>query len=823
MNENEQTSTNPTTRMPRNHGGATNAQQAEVKSPSAEEIINLGILFVHGIGAQRRGDTVAQCGAAIHGWLSEWMTQPLIAQGSFKVELLDTNLTQPRAEEPAHSRLIFRKEQALSEQSWLLAESCWSEAFRPPSYREFIRWAAWVFPLTCVLHVLSSFCRNDRVMRNTTMAIELLTKRSAAMSPESFLRTMNQLQSDLGPRYGPLPGGAALRKILSSEQFRASIRWSATPFQLASLLFVAFPLQVILLAVMVIGLLPIGFVRSGVLRAQKAIAAVLGDSYLFVASPISKSATVTQVKKDLEWLCNSLSKDSDQIVVLAHSQGAAVVYRAIEEWSWEGKVPKKLKLLITYGSGLQKLHALQELSRKQAPYKVRATKLGSVSAGLGSIGVMAAWLWIVGAIPFWLAALGFAAGFLLLLLALTFFRGAYEDVDPPLLLVKWANFFASNDPVSNGPTAVKPPQFRSTGNAALDSVYSRVSEQLVNFFHFAEREVVNLRSSIADHTGYWSAKDDFVSRVAVQLLRVSGISLPGAADSEWIEVAVQRRRWRVGLRTGCRKAAVLAALCVPFWPPGVIGALGKDAAELLAPRFKQWIPNWIPSIAVSDWSYGVGVLLIGTGVLFVIAMTGWNMWQRREFGHFFRREPFRAAGVGLYIFALGWLAVLALIPAVTALVVGGQALWPSLWTSSLLLAASGWAIAKSGQGPGRASTWIPTLLEEGEASLQQETGNRSENLARAQGYFSWAVKWLLDKGDSMLCVRGLLGIAQVLEQSEETNEDVRERIKACYQKALDSLERMGKDTGAVRERLNKLSVDVASAEPTQQHGASPPS
>jgi hypothetical protein len=338
---------------------------------------------------------------------------------------------------------------------------------------------------------------------------------------------------------------------------------------------------------------------------------------------------------------------------------------------------------------------------------------------------------------------------------------------------------------------------------------------------------VNLSSSVADHTSYWSAKDDFVSRVAQALLRVSEIPSPGTVDAEWIAHGVQRRRWRVGFRAGCRNTAIAAAMCIASWPREVIESLGQCVVEFLArapASLPKWmVPDWTQSVAVSAGVFGDGALLFGIVGMYVISVAGWNVWDRREVGQFFRREAFHAPRVGLLLFALGWLGLLAVTPVATALAVGGgETLRPSLWTLLPLLAISCWTIMGSGKGPNLFTTFIPALVERGELLLEQKPGSRSEDLARAKGYFRWAVERLLDQGDSADLVRALIGSARAIEQSGATDTDTVKRLKVLYEQALASLERMGKDTGAVRERLSKPSIDTASSKPTQQHGASPP-
>jgi hypothetical protein len=762
-----------------------------------EGIKTLGVLFVHGVGTQRRGDTLAQCGGAIHDWLRHWLTQPTIEGGSLFVDLLDTSLAQPNADEPAHSRLIFRKEAAVAHKSWLFAESCWAETFRAPSYPEFVRWALRVLPLAALLHLLATFRRDLSVMR---IAGKCLKQQTVSFEE------LGQLQSVLGPRHGLLPTQwPALRTFLVDQNFRAGVRWFLTPFVLVPMLVVALLMQALLFAVMIIEILPVGFLRSLASRVQKMMAAVLGDSYLFVASPISASAAATQVKKDVQWL----AARCDQVVIVAHSQGAAVAYRALQEWTWEGRAPQNLKHLITYGSGLQKLFDLQQLSQERTPADARALRKGLARIALGSVGVLSVAVWLFGAMPLWPFALSLAAGFYFLMVGLFVTDNILSQGAPAVPLnIGWLDFFASRDPVSNGSITVAPPVLAPTGSPAYDDLLRRVSKGLVDVFHMQQREVVNLQSSIADHTTYWSAMDDFVSRVVTQLLRVSEIPSPATPDTEWCDISVQRRRWRVGLRTGCRKVAIFAVLCTMFWPREIMQALGLrliDSFSWVAVSLPEtWTPGWMAGIAIPASLLAIGLLLICILGTLCVAMAGWKAWERREIAHFFRREPYRSEGGGLFVFALGWLGILVVPPLAAAYFVGERALWPWVWTLSFLLALSCWTLVRSGAGPGRLSEWIATLLQRGEWLLEQKTDDRLKTLSDAGGYFKWAVRWLLDEKDSMQRVRALLGTARVLEETGVADANDHAQIKVFYNEALASLERMGEDTRAVRERLDKL-------------------
>jgi hypothetical protein len=61
-------------------------------------------------------------------------------------------------------------------------------------------------------------------------------------------------------------------------------------------------------------------------------------------------------------------------------------------------------------------------------------------------------------------------------------------------------------------------------------------------------------------------------------------------------------------------------------------------------------------------------------------------------------------------------------------------------------------------------------------------------------------------------VRGLLGLATVLEQGKEKDTDRLEQVKALCKRAIASLASMGVDTSEVQKRFDKLSAGAASPE-----------
>lgn len=584
--------------------------------PRAPEHAELGVLFVHGIGSQRRGDTLIQCGDAVHDWLRGWLTWGPF--GEWAVEPADTLLASGASEEgPAHSRPIFRRGAEVSPTSWLLAESCWAEVFRPPSYREFARWALRIVPFAVILHLVPRFRRAWCLWQDVEKSLEAGWVSQA---------TLSDLEFELG-RPAPIP---ITRDLLALVGLRMVGRVLFSGLLLAPLAVFGLAIQLLLLAVMLVAVIPLGFLRSFATRVQQALTAAIGDSYLFLASPITGSAVVTQVQQDLVWL----ARRSDRVCIVAHSQGAAVTYRALQHLSLKGGLPGNLKLLITYGSGLRKLFDLERASRNAGRWTFYGVVALALSVG-AALSIGAAILGVLGMqdrIHVALAVSGMAICTTILiglLLAASGLARRPEDKeegevdgekraaaeeqaarhlaenDPEVLPVEWDDLYASHDPVPNGPIAVRAPR-RPQGTVA-DHVKDAVA---VEAFRRRQRQVVNQRSASSDHTSYWSSKDDFVGRVVTRVARLADMPIELTLDKTWLDISAARRLWRVRLLSGCRGVAALALLCLVLWGLDSgrefltrVGAL-VPALPAAAQRLLTELPQWVQGIPFPPWSLG---------------------------------------------------------------------------------------------------------------------------------------------------------------------------------------------------------------------------
>src|SRR5687767_11624572 len=117
----------------------------------------LGVLFVHGIGSQLRGQTLTECVSALVGcWL------PRVDRGGGDAVVERTVLTAGAGGyEPAHSILDLRANRDAEPCRVLLAESWWASEFVAPPFREIASWVltygSWVVISHVVDHVRRRF------------------------------------------------------------------------------------------------------------------------------------------------------------------------------------------------------------------------------------------------------------------------------------------------------------------------------------------------------------------------------------------------------------------------------------------------------------------------------------------------------------------------------------------------------------------------------------------------------------------------------------------------------------------------------------------
>jgi hypothetical protein len=358
---------------------------------------DLAVLLVHGIGAQRRGDTLLDFGEPLVESLTDWL-------GADAVEVSRTELVQPSAACPAHLHLTVRR--GGERKRVLVAESWWADTFNPPGWLPFVKWLVGAVPSVVARaadHGISVIDTNDK-----------LDQARAAHSP--------------------------------------ALLWHIAVRLAKNALSVAFVLLVMLwlLVLGVVALVP--RVRVALLSTQRLLIRYIGDSYYLLRSPLRADATVSQVERDLAWLER---ESSAKLAILAHSQGAELAYRVLTRRA----SARPIASLITFGSGIAKLRAVDRLAvHKARALLAFALRIAAAAMTVGAPLLAARDGWSTTTTVVVAAALVVAG--LLLTQARRLLKGVVQSerlADElaerigPDKVERWLDFYATSDPVPEGP------------------------------------------------------------------------------------------------------------------------------------------------------------------------------------------------------------------------------------------------------------------------------------------------------------------------------------------------------------------------------------
>jgi hypothetical protein len=318
----------------------------------------IGVLLVHGIGSSRQGDTVSQWGRAI--------LRGLIRQGA-EIEVERSSLRDANTSALADVRV---EPQDGAPFRLLIAESWWAEEFSPPSFMSILWWSFRSLPWTIVSHF-----------------------------DERFRRTGNEFQ-----------GARGWHRIVTPVNVVIELIWLFVGLLLAPIVLV------VLVLLAILRIVPYEPLQNGIRIVFQTIAVTIGDSYVFTENPIVQRAITDRVERDLK----ALKQLATGLVVIAHSQGAAVAHRVLREHYHED-----IAWLVTYGSGLRKLRELLRLQplgraeRRQQFKRAQQLAWMSTLAAVSAAFVMAAYgLWpttsgaefveMALALPFAIAGIGLA-------------------------------------------------------------------------------------------------------------------------------------------------------------------------------------------------------------------------------------------------------------------------------------------------------------------------------------------------------------------------------------------------------------------------------
>jgi hypothetical protein len=618
----------------------------------------LGVLFVHGIGQQIEGQTLVKFADPITRWLARWLTRGNHTEAAVghsddsRVLLTDAVLaSDPPA--PAHLYVTIDGRDDLPDargQRWLLAESYWAETFQPPKTSSLLLWMLLILPYMML-----------------------------AQCYELFRRALRKPDQD-----GVVGELARVGRVLAFLVLYVS----------------ALPLAAVMAAVtgvlMVALFVPIPQVSAYAKKAALLLSNTLGDSFVLTSSAVQFDAMVARVVDDLRWLSTSATN----VALVSHSQGAAVSYAAVSGYA----NPENLQAFVTVGEGIKKLNLVRGLQSYGEPRSAvdlsslrsrrsrwaqslakavkRWFKLKSLRFTFGWVGLVGFYL-ISYAIPQLLVVahhqpthlteawtlVGVGGVLVLSVCAVCHFFWQDDFAREPEPIphgggtLHWADFYASADPVANGPL--------------FD--LSRDPEEKKTWL--VEKEVWNFASLLRDHTSYATSEDDFLGCLIGELFQAAGTPLP-QPDVVLLERARWRGWWRVWWLTAARVLAVVAALVTIFRVWGHLEPIGEriigwshhtGPVRLVGKAVVAAIAKFVIVGHVSN------VQIVGGLTIFLVVATGyaavaaaWAYWQKQDVRRFYRRvspdrdtDPLGGREFLLFLLVLCLLSFVAVVVGIT--------------------------------------------------------------------------------------------------------------------------------------------------------------
>src|SRR5215813_13050053 len=334
------------------------------------------------------------------------------------------------------------------------------------------------------------------------------------------------------------------QRLLSSPTLHNGWKWViGIPLSIVWMVL-SLLLSTILVAASLLAVIPIGRVRRAVFAVLRRIAGVVGDAYGQLRSPIQRAAFGRAVLDAMQWLRPKCRR----LAVIAHSQGAAIAHRALQT----GK--PKADLLVTVGSGITKLEALRYLERLGPSDRIAAFMAPLFLVAMAIVMLRTRALALADAesrhvLPVALGIVGIA----LLAQVWRTVRRALKQLREEsrrLLLtdsqpdLRWMDIVGTHDPVPAG--------------------------ELVKFFDLPtieSRPIPILRSWLADHTSYWTARLSFMQVLVPRLAECAKLTalMKDGATSDARLAAAQRRLNVDLLALSAARWFDLLALALPFF------------------------------------------------------------------------------------------------------------------------------------------------------------------------------------------------------------------------------------------------------------------
>jgi hypothetical protein len=527
----------------------------------------VGILYVHGIGQQVKGETIAEFADAIYGWIRGRILG--IGAGHFHRHTTRETLeaaTPKAAQTPGiHApRPAQRQHLAFLETAHNYVPTA---ALAAQSLVEFP--ALEGEPLLASVELTEVPSSDDKAPSALALELDWTDVRGRQHISDWLLAESWWADKCLPPSIWQLLAWApqVLPAIIASHMFsrltdeRVRSRWHLFRLKARTALYVSaavlaavFLMPIVYLLVAVSGagsLLPWSWLADKAKDVRLLLTRVIGDAFIFAGSRAQRAAILGGIQRDLEWL----SEHCDSVVVVGHSQGAMLAYLACRQ-----RAPN-VRTLITLGSGIGKLRALigainegdpvQQFSKSLLLWANLAGVGVWLSAGLGLTGQIPGITAICAALLAGVAAVG-AGLFGFGKFASDVLRVPPEDLvwdrwmqlrdisldamDPAEVLrfavsgvipggMLWLDLIATRDPVAGRSTSERNKFVYDPAVASPEGQWPR------------SLSVTNSRSILLDHTSYLKNREECIASIVLECAQ-----LDGTESAQWLAPDAPRSR-----------------------------------------------------------------------------------------------------------------------------------------------------------------------------------------------------------------------------------------------------------------------------------------
>jgi hypothetical protein len=519
----------------------------------------VGILFVRGLGQRLQSVTLQECGQPLIDWVQDWLKQPDGAAGRGSAKVVDVVLNPTRKSEPAHA--LFEVQSGDRKTEWLLAES-WSAP--RSTIPRFFKLAVWILTVGAWLVLSHSF--KHVYQRTGTFWRQFWRRIWAALTTIGF--------------YGPL----------------------------------ALALELGVLGLIVLAALPVPAFRRLLSGLLLGLTGRIGDVYMLLENPMLGESFVSKARRDIHWL----QERCQEVIVVAQSQGAALAHRALRRLETQ----RRVKLLVTIGSGLGKIEELD---------LVRRTEKKAIAFALAFVVAQAVWLAALVAVVgnndssrFLENVLGWTfftglACFTVLLLTMFFIgRTVWRRIDERIEELgvpagRWVDYYASSDPLPNGALTRRTHSFR-------ESV-----------------KVINRRSIVTDHKSYWRNRDELIPSLALEIDYAISAGLFRQEDMARCITARRWRHWRVRILSSARVLCIVVTYLFAAALSPQLYDFGQRVAQtdlcnwliknIFSPFLKEDQVKHISALIVAGFII-VGLLVAWYRLSFLV----WSWWDKLAAG-----------------------------------------------------------------------------------------------------------------------------------------------------------------------------------------------